>query len=175
MNISVYSKKICMLGTFGAGKTSLVRRFVHGIFEEKYLSTIGVHLSHKALSDSVTGIQFNLIIWDLAHIEKFTAATRNYFRGAAAAIIVLDLTRESSFAEKQIRIKEFTESNPEAALVFAGNKTDLLDSHEQAESELQAFAARWQAPAVLTSAKTGENVEALFNLVVAAMPEAQKR
>ncbi len=169
-----YSKKICMLGTFGVGKTSLVRRFVRGVFDEKYLSTIGVHLSHKSVSPfEDSPVQFNFIIWDLAHIEKFSAATRNYFRGAAAAIIVVDLTREVSFSAEQIRIAEFKKINPGAELIFAGNKADLVTDLAEAEAGLNRFAAQWQGPALLTSAKTGENVQSLFTRLAAAMPEAR--
>ena len=162
----ILSKKICMLGTFGVGKTSLVRRFVYSIFEEKYLSTLGVQISQKQLTDLCPGShkadQLNLILWDLANVEKFTPAVRNYYRGAAGAIIVTDLTRRETFDETRIHVREFLETNPDAVLIFAGNKADLVSEVSAGSPELQILAEKYDAPWLLTSAKTGDNVQELF-------------
>lgn len=162
----ILSKKICMLGTFGVGKTSLVRRFVYSVFEEKYLSTLGVQISQKQLTElgpnSRKVDQLNLILWDLANVEKFTAAVKNYYRGAAGAIIVTDLTRRESCDEMRIHLREFLETNPDAVLIFAGNKVDLVREDDLPRPELQELAAKYRAAWLRTSAKTGENVQELF-------------
>src|SRR5512147_1281675 len=89
--MTVIQKKVCLLGDFAVGKTSLVRRYVEGRFDDKYLSTIGVKISRKTLARS-TGT-LNLLIWDLAGSDEFNTIAPSYLRGAAGALIVCDLTR----------------------------------------------------------------------------------
>ncbi|MFN3372526.1 MAG: Rab family GTPase, partial [Chloroflexus sp.] len=83
--------KICLLGEFSVGKTSLIRRFVEGIFDERYLSTLGVKISRHSLT--IDHIDMNLIIWDTTGGERFNQIVQNYYRGAAGALLVCDLTR----------------------------------------------------------------------------------
>jgi len=162
----VYSKKICMLGTFGVGKSSLVKRFVHGIFDDTYLSTIGVQIYEKHLGPfpGACSNELNLVIWDLANIEKLTSATKTYFGGAAAAIVVFDLTRHQTFDEKRIYLQAFRDKNPRATYIFATNKSDLFATHE-VPAPLTALAKSYAAPCVRTSAKTGENVARIFQML----------
>lgn len=160
------SKKICLLGTLAVGKTSLIRRFIQNKFDEKYLSTIGVQLSNKVVEPAAnpkTGraTSIKLILWDLAHLERFDAAVRNYLRGAHAAVIVMDLSRPQSFAEYQGMLDTFFDINPEATLMFVGNKTDLA-TDDDARKLVAEMASGYNTPAFFTSAKTGENVEKMF-------------
>ena len=165
----VYSKKVLLLGSFGVGKTSLVRKFVYKIFEDKYLSTIGVQIYRHILSDVCKGEKANeqlkLILWDLANIEKFTSTSKNYFTGASAAIVVFDLTHSKTLDERKIYLKNFLEINPKAKFIFSGNKIDLIDRDafkSNQLSEISEIAEKYNAPFFLTSAKTGENVDLLF-------------
>lgn len=166
MSFPTISKKVCMLGMYGVGKTSLVRRFVYNLFEEKYLSTIGVLISQKVIEPETLKAgsphSLKLILWDLANIERFSATIRNYFRGAAGAIVVIDLTRQQSFDPKHFYLEAFLDLNPDAHVVFAGNKLDLIDDREQAQGALVPLAERYNHPWLLTSALTGEGVEELF-------------
>ncbi len=153
-----------MLGTFSVGKTSLVRRFVHGLFDDRYLSTIGVQIYEKQLP-SIPGRRaenLKLICWDLANIEKLTPAIKNYFRGASAAIVVFDLTRPATFDVKDIHLDAFKQVNPLAGLVFAGNKIDLLPDVSSPPSELADLAGSHSAPLLFTSAKSGAGVAEMF-------------
>lgn len=163
----VYSKKICMLGTFGVGKTSLVRRYVHRLFDDTYLSTIGVQIYQKQLSGLCSGLKarhgLKLIIWDLANIEAITPATRNYFNGAAGAIVVFDLTRPQTLKNNHHFLNTFLEINPVTKLVFAGNKLDLISDNSLSDQLLAAAAGIYDSPYLLTSAKTGDNVDTLFS------------
>lgn len=151
---------------FGVGKTSLVRRFVHRVFEDRYLSTIGVQIYLKNLAEicdnDKSNDQLKLILWDLANIEKFTPTIKNYFIGAAAAIVVLDLTRPETFEEKNIYLNDFKEINPKAKLIFAGNKVDLIADQSSISEDFIATAKNYDSYYVVTSAKTGTNVESLF-------------
>ena len=99
--MTAVKKKICLLGSFAVGKTSLIERFVYNRYDEKYLTTIGVKISQKVLApiDDPQGgrmIQHTFLIWDIAGLEKFDKVVKNYFRGAAGALAVADLTRPES-------------------------------------------------------------------------------
>lgn len=171
------SKKICMLGTFGVGKTSLVRRFVYDKFDEKYLSTIGVQISQKQLppmknSSAGRTERLNLILWDLAQIEKFNNVIKNYFRGSQGAIIVFDVTRLKTFKETDVLLKSYLEMNPKSKLVFVGNKTDLVKSSELDLEQFLRLSESYQTSYFLTSAKTGKNVGQLFTHIGKLLLEA---
>ncbi|MCP5099231.1 MAG: GTP-binding protein, partial [Chloroflexi bacterium] len=87
----VVQKKICLLGDFAVGKTSLIRQYVEGKFDDRYLSTIGVKISRKTLKrDAMT---LNLLIWDLAGGDNQNQIQATYLRGAVGALMVCDLTR----------------------------------------------------------------------------------
>ena len=89
------SKKICLLGDFAVGKTSLVQRFVYALFDDKYISTIGVKVSRKTVvlprEDEV--VELTLMLWDLAGSEEFGRVRASYLRGAVGAVLVCDVTR----------------------------------------------------------------------------------
>ncbi|MEO0836337.1 MAG: ADP-ribosylation factor-like protein, partial [Cyanobacteria bacterium J06642_3] len=93
--MSTISKKICLLGDFNVGKTSLVRRFVEDTFSDRYLTTVGVKISRKSMTVSTEQDihQVNLLVWDLEGNTKFKSITPSYLKGASGSIIVADLTR----------------------------------------------------------------------------------
>lgn len=167
------SKKVCMLGSFGVGKTSLVRRFVYNEFKEDYLSTIGVHIHKKTTpltTDASSGINF--ILWDIAQIEKFNEVIKNYFRGSHGAIVIFDVTRVKTFRGTDIYLKPFLDMNPNCRLILVANKIDLVERELIVMEQLLHLSKAYHAPFVMTSAKTGENVEEVFtklgNLLVKA-------
>ena len=160
-------KKICLLGSFAVGKTSLVERFVHGRFDEKYLTTIGVKISQKLLApihppNSSKMIQHHFLIWDIASFEKFNAVTLNYFRGAAGALAVADLTRPETLSDIRHLCDQFLSVNSEAKLVFVGNKIDIFQGDETILNELGETARSYATHHLTTSAKTAEKVENAF-------------
>jgi small GTP-binding protein len=157
-------KKVCMLGDFAVGKTSLVRRFVEGKFDDKYLSTIGVKISRKPVSLAAGGT-LNLLIWDLAGGDKFNGVQTNYLKGASGAILVCDLTRKGTLAKLHEYTLRLAEVLGEIPLVVLGNKNDLEAEREISRDDLAA-AVNTFAPAgtphFFTSAKTGDHVETAF-------------
>lgn len=159
-----YSKKVCLLGDFAVGKTSLVRRYVEGVFEDKYLSTIGVKIDRKtmALPEHEQRLQLTLILWDLAGSEKFSQARANYLRGSAGAILVCDFTRPATLANLHRYAADLHQLSPEAKLVMVANKYDLINEQRLTLPQLEATALSLGAPLYLTSAKTGDTVEAAF-------------
>jgi small GTP-binding protein len=172
------SKKICMLGSFGVGKTSLVRRFVYNLFDDKYLTTIGVQVSQKKMPPISLGkksqpVVFKFILWDLAHIEKFSEVIRNYFRGSHGALVVFDLSRPLSAQDPSVFLKPFRETNPTSKIVFIANKSDLVDAVSPAIDEFKQLAQVHHVPFIFTSAKTGDNVEAAFIILAEQILEAE--
>jgi len=168
--MGILKHKICLLGTFAVGKTSLVQRFVNDRFSDSYLTTIGVSVSQKLMPpvhDGPTGnpVQHTLVIWDIAGLEKFDPVIMNYFRGASGALVVGDLTRPETVGDLATIVDTFVSVNPKAALVAIGNKLDLIKDRADAFSRFNQLAANIGSELVLTSAKTGERVEDAFNLL----------
>jgi len=149
-------KKICMVGQFGVGKTSLVRRFVDSIFDERYLTTVGVKIDRKDVavgSESVT-----LMLWDLAGEDDLAQLNVSHLRGASAYILVVDGCRAASLAkavELQQRIEGQLGSLP---FVLVLNKADLRDQWEVKDAAFSEYG--W--PTFETSAKVGSGVEEMF-------------
>ncbi|MBN2394605.1 MAG: GTP-binding protein [Anaerolineae bacterium] len=160
-------KKVCLLGDFAVGKTSLVRRFVYNLFDDKYISTIGVKVSRKTVSLPVSNdiASVTMMLWDLAGSEEFSQMRASYLRGAAGAVLVCDLTRPETFEHLQIYINDLRKISPDAQFLLAGNKNDLIEQHRVSHKHIEDFAARWAIPYRLTSAKTGDDVEALFRVL----------
>ena len=145
------------------GKTSLVRRFVEGRFDDRYLSTIGVKISRKVVQRNADTV--NLLLWDLAGGDDFSQMGSSYLRGAAGALIVCDLTRQETAEAFAYYSQQLRALQVNAALVLVGNKADLTAERTITEADLQAIAANIGAPYFLTSAKTGQHVEMAFQLL----------
>src|SRR5919202_3718030 len=116
------SKKICMIGDFGVGKTSLIRRFVDRQFSDQYLSTVGVKISRKSLelqSVKQTGkIDLQLLIWDLEGHTKFKAIAPSYLQGASGALIVADVTRLETIERLSEHVNLFSSVNPKGYILL---------------------------------------------------------
>jgi small GTP-binding protein len=159
-----------MLGSFGVGKTSLVRRFIYNEFFEDYHSTMGVHIQKKPVSlTKDTSSNINLILWDIAHIEEFNRVIKDYFRGSSGAVVVFDVTRPQSFQETDIYLKPFLELNPKSKLIFVGNKIDLVDKNFYNMEQLLHISKTHKSSSLLTSAKTSESVDELFHKLAALL------
>ncbi len=152
-------KKICMLGSFAVGKTSLVQRFVNSIFSEKYHTTIGVKIDQKRLE--LDGEQVNLMLWDIHGEDEFQKVKPAYVMGASGYFIVLDGTRRNTI-KKGLALQQMVQQTignvPYLILV---NKSDLRNQWEIQEEDLDVL-RRSGAGVLLTSAKTGETVEEAF-------------
>jgi len=158
----VIQKKVCILGPTGVGKTSLIKQFVEGIFSEKYRTTIGVKIDKKQVNREGRGIQ--LLIWDLEGIDRYCGFNPRYLRGASAYIVVVDQTRSRSLTEGMEILELAKEHYPDIPAFFVINKTDLPTSWHWSEEELDTCSQKF-ALLTKTSAKTGENVESLFNTI----------
>lgn len=151
------SKKIVILGHFGVGKTSLIRRFVENSFSENYQVSIGVHILKKDIEISKDET-ISLILWDLEGTDDIQKMRISYLLGTHGLIYVFDVTRPSTFQNIDEDIAFISEKCPNIPLQIIGNKVDLVDSRE--------FKALLKANKIscnyLSSAKTGDNVNDLF-------------
>lgn len=151
-------KKVCMVGVFGTGKTSLIQRFVHSRFSERYLSTVGVKIDRKDVD--VDGAALTLILWDLAGRDGFEDITPSYLRGSHGILFVADGTRRETWEQLGDLRALAREAAGDVPSVLAINKGDLTDQWALPRSEEQKLAANWDV--VRTSAKTGDGVEEAF-------------
>jgi len=162
-------KKICMLGAFAVGKTSLVARFVESIFSDAYLTTVGVKISRKAMR--VGRQSCHLIVWDLAGEDEFLQIRLSYLRGAAGYLLVVDGTRPATIDAAisiQKRVQEALGAVPFVVLL---NKSDLQAEWEVSDGTMMELADKgWNW--LKTSAKTGMGVEDAFLLLADMMLEA---
>lgn len=162
-------KKICLIGDFAVGKTSLVRRFVDRQFSDQYLSTIGVKISRKKISvlpkktDNPDLIQ--LMIWDIEGQTRFKEIAPSYLQGASGAVIVADLTRFDTINHLSQHIDLFLSINPKGIIIIAFNKSDLVKSEfiQQQTQEYLSFNNEKVTSVYQTSAKTGIYVDEMFN------------
>ena len=151
--------KLCMIGDFGVGKTSLVSRFVHSTFSEKYLTTIGVKVDSKEVALAGRA-PCKLVLWDIAGKSHLDALNMTYLRGASALLLVADGTRERSLHAALNLLMQSRTLLPDATIVLAVNKLDLVEQWEVAPAALNEL--RRTLPVHETSARSGEGVEAVF-------------
>ena len=167
--MSVVSKKICLIGDFNVGKTSLIRRFVEDRFSDKYLTTIGVKISRRSIITE-SSQQINLLVWDIEGHTRQKAIPTTYLQGAHGAIIVGDVTRMETLKHISDHLKLFLEINPQCKTMIALNKSDLISSEKLEQlARLHHYGDREQViNTYITSAKTGNYVKTMFEQLAAS-------
>jgi len=158
-------KKICMVGVFGTGKTCLVQQYVHSIFSERYLSTVGVKIDKKEVQVGEEDVK--LMLWDLEGRDGTRDVNASYVHGAHGVIYVVDGTRRETL-DGMYEIREMvTGVLGEIPSVVAVNKIDLTNDWKLTAADEDTVGARG-LHRVRTSAKTGEGVEATFRWLAEA-------
>jgi small GTP-binding protein len=147
-------KKVCMVGVFGTGKTSLVQQYVHSVFSERYLSTVGVKIDRKALE--IDGTSLNVVLWDLAGRDGYEDITTSYLRGAHAILYVADGTRRETCDQLPELRALAREAAGDVPGLLALNKSDLTDRWTLSPADETALSADWEL--LKTSATTGDGV-----------------
>lgn len=157
-----------MVGDFSVGKTSLIRRFVEEKFSDRYLSTVGVKISRKAVEvapeGETTPKKIQLLIWDLEGHTKFKSIAPSYLQGAKGSLIVADVTRGETIERIQDHIDLFLSVNPQGWTIVALNKSDLADADKLAHLRQTVESKQYErvVSIYVTSAKTGDNVDLIF-------------
>ena len=161
-------KKICMLGTFAVGKTSLVRRFVESIYSDEYHTTVGVKIDKKVVQ--LDEQEMMLLLWDIQGEESVQDLRRSYLRGAAGYLLVADGTRRDTLYRTRAIQTIVQETVGLAPFLLLINKSDLTEEWSLEEREIEEMIDKgWQV--IRTSAKTGVGVEAAFLTLAEKMLE----
>jgi small GTP-binding protein len=159
-------KKVCMLGGFAVGKTSLVARYVSSLFSEKYLSTVGVKIDKKIVS--IDGQDVMLMLWDIYGQDEFQTVQHSQLRGMSGYLLVVDGTRRATLETARTLRDKAREVVGDVPFVLVLNKADLQDEWQVDERALFKFVEDG-CPVLKASAKTGEGVEEAFASLTRAM------
>jgi small GTP-binding protein len=155
-------KKVCMIGSFAVGKTSLVRRFVESIYSDVYQTTIGVKIDKKNVQ--VDGKEVSLVLWDIYGEDDYQKMRWTYLRGASGYLLVADGTRKATLEKAFTLEQKVREEVGAIPFVFVINKSDLLRDWElDSALESQIDAQQWSV--LRSSARTGDGVEEAFTLL----------
>ena len=155
--MTAMTRKICIIGDFAVGKTSTVARFVHNVFSEKYLTTVGVKIDTRSI-ETGDGQQVKLVIWDIAGTDRFTAVEFSYLRGASGYLLVVDGTRGETLPVARKLRAEAEERYGELPFITLLNKSDLSEEWDISDEQVAALEHDGYRP-IKTSAKAGDNVE----------------
>jgi small GTP-binding protein len=159
-------KKICMLGSFAVGKTSLVRRFVESIYSDVYQTTVGVKIDKKNVKRGDKEV--SLVLWDIYGEDDYQKMRWTYLRGASGYLLVADGTRQATLEKAFTLEQKVREEVGAIPFVFVINKSDLIRDWElDSAIESQMAAQGWNI--LRSSAKTGEGVEESFSLLTQKM------
>lgn len=164
-----YIIKLCLLGDGAVGKTSLVRRYVFDVFDDKYLMSFGTKVSKKNVKLGEAEIDF--MIWDILGQKTHESLHAAYYRGAAGALAVCDFTRPDTMKNLKSWLGSFRSVVGEMPVLILGNKSDLDKKYSL--PELEQYANSIGCRVLETSAKTGLNVEKAFTEIAAMVMEAR--
>ncbi len=168
VSIKEIKRKICIVGDWGVGKTSLIRKFVLDHFDDSYLATFGTKVLKKRIKyekDEELIIDLILVIWDVMGQKEFKRAQNLAYRDSQGAIIVCDVTRKEtlySVGMWQVELYNITQKIP---IIVLANKIDLNGKAQITKDDLEEASKELRAPYYFTSAKTGENVEKAFRKI----------
>ncbi len=154
------SKKIAMLGMYAVGKTSLVRRFVSGTFEEKYLTTIGVKIDQTKLAIQEQDV--TLVLWDIAGAEDYFTVPPYYIKGSDGYLLVIDGTRLESLDRGLDLVAQVESQLGKVPFIAMLNKSDLTDQWQLQDEHIAKLTAHG-CEIIRSSALTGEGVEMAFH------------
>lgn len=177
-----FKAKICLVGEGAVGKTSMIRRFVVDQFSDDYIMTLGAKVTKKEVEVPLPGkglrARVELLIWDVMGQPKFRELLEDvYFQGASGILAVADLTRRATLDALFEWIDRVDRITAHAPVVFAVNKADLRGKAQFGDADIARLARAFHGEFLMTSAKTGENVEEAFQrmgtIVVGHLMEAR--
>jgi small GTP-binding protein len=159
-------KKICLLGDAAVGKTSLIKKYVHDIFDDAYVATIGTKVTRKEMliRTPEDDVEYHLkfTIWDILGQHTFTSVKATAYRGASGALLVCDVTRPDTLMHTKNWVKTLTKEQGRLPIILLANKCDRKDEYRVSEQEINAMAEKLDVDYWYTSAKTGQNVALAF-------------
>jgi small GTP-binding protein len=171
LEVGKVSHKVVMLGNSGVGKTSIVLRLSERIFRKMTAPTVGSGTFQQDIT--TPGGNVHLTIWDTAGEERYKAFAGLYSQGATGGILVFDVSDQESFDDLSDWMRLFRDNaEQDAVLVIAGNKVDLIENRVVTEEAAKQFATERKIQYFDVSAKTGENVDKLFQALASQVGPA---
>ena len=156
-----YLLKYVIIGDSGVGKSNILLKYTNGTFSDEFKATVGVEFGAKNIEIKKT--IYRIQIWDTAGQENFRSIARAYYKNSVCACIVYDITNRNSFNSVQEWIDDCTKQTPKTILLLLiGNKNDLNDKREVQYEEGEEFAKKKNMIFLETSAKTGNNINTIF-------------
>lgn len=167
MSDKANSCKVVLLGESGVGKTCIISRYVNNTYDEKSETTNGASYASKIIDLEQYNQSLRFDIWDTAGQEKYRSLTKFFYKDAAIAVLVYDITRRESFEEVRKYWYEQLKTCGEKNIVIglAGNKCDMFDKEAVSEEEARSFANEIGAQFQLTSAFKNLGIDDLFRMV----------
>lgn len=167
MSRSGFSCKVVFLGDTAVGKSCLTVRFVRNEYFEFQEPTIGAAFLAKNISHQ--GKKLKLEIWDTAGQERYRSLAPMYYRGAKAAVVVYDITQKDTLNGAKSWIDELKKRQADCVIILVGNKFDLNESRTIDADDVKEYARAHRLIHIEASAKTGHNVEEIFNKICQKM------
>ncbi|MFX1259129.1 MAG: Rab family GTPase, partial [Promethearchaeota archaeon] len=155
--------KVIVIGDYEVGKTAITRRFVENSFDERYLPTLQLKISKKKLNFGYTDV--TIMIWDIGGQVIHMSPYRNqFYEGAQSGVIIVDRTRKKTIENAEKWFKDTNKAIPKKIpFILVGNKSDLIDEIVVSEQDIKCKADKLNLDYLLTSAKTGDNINELFH------------
>ena len=163
---------IILLGDSSVGKTSLLKKYIDDVFEETYMSTIGVDFKEKKIS--LNDLKVNLKIWDSAGQERFKSIAKTFIKGADGIMFVYDITHSETLDNLKSWIIQ-SEDSTEKSKIIIGNKGDKEDNRQVSEDSLKNFCEAQKIKGIEVSAKLGTNVKVAFETLVQLIFEGKTK
>ncbi len=166
--------KCVMLGSTGAGKSSIAQRYVRNYFDEHIPSTIGASFLVKLIYSANGKKKYKLDIWDTAGQERYDSLAPMYYRNAHLGVVVLDITNSDSLPKAQKWIKELIKNSPNCYIILLGNKLDREADRKISYEAAKEYADQAQIVYREVSAKTGDNIESTFEFILVELEKRHK-
>ncbi len=170
METKVIKKKVCLLGNAAVGKTSLINQFVHSVFDDDYISTMGTKISTKDVILKLPTpeapeieVKCSLSIWDIIGQIEYRNLIDRYFIGADGGLFVCDVTRPETLHDIQKWMTLLFNKTGRIPVIIMANKSDLTDEAQLTVQDLERWALFYQTKFFMSSAKSGLGVEDSFS------------